>query len=203
MDRCTEVMRGLAERLNQPVLTWVHVFSLAWLAIIKGELGVAERIATEALAIGSESGQPDAEFIFGGQSLIVEQYRGQLDALTPLVEEMAATTPTVAGVLRGALAVASAEAGRFDEVRRRLDEFAEAGFGLEMNPVWITGMAFYAEAAIELDDPEFAEPLFQRLAPWSNQWSDNGATAASPVSHYLGGLATVLGRYDEADACTS
>ena len=36
-------------------------------------------------------------------------------------------------------------------------------------------------------------------------WVDRRPTAAtvtvdSPVSHYLGGLATVLGRYDEAEA---
>ena len=33
----------------------------------------------------------------------------------------------------------------------------------------------------------------------ADQMSTTGATADGPVSHYLGGLATVLGRYDEAD----
>jgi hypothetical protein len=37
------------------------------------------------------------------------------------------------------------------------------------------------------------------LLPWSEQWTDNGATAACPVAHYLGGCASVLGRHDEAD----
>jgi len=77
---------------------------------------------------------------------------------------------------------------------------AAAGFELEMNPLWTSGMAFFAAAAIELDEPAFAEPLLARLAPWAEQWSDNGAATANPISHFLGGLATVLGHHDEAEA---
>ena len=60
-------------------------------------------------------------------------------------------------------------------------------------------MAYYAEAAIACRDPKYAGPLFDRLAPWADQCADPGLTVEGPVSHYLGGLATVLGRYDEAD----
>ena len=62
-------------------------------------------------------------------------------------------------------------------------------------------MVDYAEAAIECRDPEYAGPLFDRLAPWADQLSTSGGgSAEGPVSHYLGGFATVLGRYDDADA---
>ena len=65
----------------------------------------------------------------------------------------------------------------------------------------MTGMTEYGEAAIECRDPKYAAPLFDRLAPWADQLSTvAGAAASGPVSHYLGGLAAVLGRYDEADA---
>jgi tetratricopeptide (TPR) repeat protein len=71
-----------------------------------------------------------------------------------------------------------------------------------MDQLWLTGMTSYAEAAIVVPDPTFAEPLFDQLAPWAGQLATDGAaTASAPVSHLLGGLATVLGRYDEADAC--
>jgi hypothetical protein len=61
-------------------------------------------------------------------------------------------------------------------------------------------MTLYTEAAIECRDPQCAGPLFDRLAPWAAQLSNSGTTAEGPISHYLGGLATVLGRYEEADA---
>ena len=178
----------------------MHIFGLAWLAIIRGDTEDAERFAGEALEIGTTSGQPDAAFIYGGQLMIIHHQRGQLDQLRELMEEMAAGTPSVAGVLSGALAIAAMESNRPEDARRRLETFAENGFQLEMNPVWITGMVFFADAAIELGDPTFAGPLYERLVPWEDQWSDNGATAANPICHYLGGLAAVLGRDDEADA---
>ena len=62
-------------------------------------------------------------------------------------------------------------------------------------------MTFYAESAIECRDAEHATGLFDLLAPWADQWSTEGSAAIEgPVAHYLGGLATVLGRYDDADA---
>ncbi len=199
MARCTEIMRALDEQLNQPMLAWVHTFSLAWLAIIQGDTDLAEREAAKALEIGRESGQPDAGFIYGGQIMIVHHQRGSLDSLSPLIEDMASSTPNTSSVLSGALAVASLEGDRPDEARARLEAFAADGYQLEMNPVWITGMAFYAEAAIGLGDPAFAAPLFERLEPWAHLWADNGATAENPICHYLGGLAALLERDDDAD----
>jgi len=64
----------------------------------------------------------------------------------------------------------------------------------------MTGMVDFADAAIECGEPSYAAPLFERLEPWAGQLPVTGASALGPVSHYLGGLATVLGRLDEADA---
>jgi class 3 adenylate cyclase len=199
MDQCTERMAELSAAIDQPLLRWVHTFSLAWLAEIRGDTDDAERFATEGLTIGAESGQPDAEFIFGGQFMMVNHQRGTLDTLSPLMEDMASTTPAMAGVLTGALAIADIEAGRTEAARVRLQAFADRDFELEMNPVWVSGMSFYAEAAIELGDPAFCAPMYDRLRPWSDQWTDNGATAMCPVAHYLGGFAAVVGRYNEAE----
>ena len=113
---------------------------------------------------------------------------------------MAADAPELAGAFAAALAVAHVEAGRIDDARRLLEEFAAADFDLPLDPAWLTGMVDYAEAAIACRDPKYAGPLFDRLAPWADQLPTTGITADGPVSHYLGGLATVLGRYDEADA---
>ena len=59
-------------------------------------------------------------------------------------------------------------------------------------------MACYADAAIESRDPNYAEPMIERLSPWSGQLAYDAATATGPVDQFLGGLATVMGRYDEA-----
>ena len=198
VEACIERLRSLADQLNQPMLSWVHTFDQAWLAIIRGDTDEAEQIATEALGFGT--GQPDAVFIFGAQLVMVHHQRGTLDQLRSVVEEMATSTPSVAGILSGTLAMACIEAGHIDEAHQRVEAFAATDFELQMSAVWITGMIFYADVVIELGDQTFADPLFERLAPWPDQWSNSGATAENPICHYLGGLAEVLGRYDEAEA---
>ena len=97
--------------------------------------------------------------------------------------------------------MAYSEGDRLDEARHLLEEFTAADFDLPMDTSWLTGMVSYSDAAIECRDPEYAGPLLDRLSPWADEWSTTlGPTAEGPVSHFLGGLATVLGRYDEADA---
>jgi ATP/maltotriose-dependent transcriptional regulator MalT len=113
---------------------------------------------------------------------------------------MASDTPDISPWLFGSLlAKAHVEAGRFDEATEKLEEFAAAGYDMQLDQVWLTGMVDFAEAAIECGDVRFAQALLERLAPFAEQLPATGASVLAPVSMYLGGLATVLGRYDAAD----
>ena len=200
MDRCYEVAWSLAEQLDQPMLNWWRSYTRGWRAQFAGDVEEAERLATEALELGTDSGQPDATMFFGAQLMMVSIQRGTMGELVPLIEQMAADAPEIAGGIAAALALAHVEADRIDDARHLLEEFAAADFDLPLDPVWLTGMVGYADAAAECRDPKYAGPLFDRLAPWADQFSITGVNADGPVSHCLGGLATVLGRYDEADA---
>ena len=200
MDRCAEINGSLVEQLEQPSLNWWHSYVRAWRALIAGNTDQAEQLATEALQLGTDSGQPDANLFFGSQLAAVSWQRGTIGELVPLIEQAVADNPGLAGGFAAALALAHVEADRTDDARHLLEEFAAAAFDLPLDPVWLTGMVSYAEAAIECQDPKYAGPLFDRLAPWADQFSTTGLTADGPVSHYLGGLATVLVRYDEAVA---
>ena len=201
VDRCAEIRESLTERLDQPLLNWYNTYAGAWRAIIAGDTDQLEQLSTQALHIGIDGGQPDASTIFGAQFMAVNVQRGTIGELVPLIEQMAAEGPEIAPVLNGVLAAAYAEGDRMDEARYLLARFATSDFDLAMDQIWTSGMVSYANAAIACRDPRFAGPLFDRLAPWSDQFCTNGGgTAAGPVSHYLGGLATVLGRYEDADA---
>jgi class 3 adenylate cyclase len=201
MDRCIELMCALAEQLDQPTPTWTNTIHLAKRAQIAGDADLAEQLATEALQIGTDCGQPDAALFYGGQLVVVSVQRGTVGELIPLIEQMLNESSAQAKVLKSALAQAHAEAGHTDDARRLLEEFAGTGFDLPMDPGWMTGMFSYVEAAIHSRDTQYAGPLFDRLAPWAEQSVAYGSvTASGLVSHSLGGLATVLGHYDEADS---
>jgi len=191
----------MAEQLNQPIFNWGHAFVSAVPAQIAGDTDLAEALANEALRIGNESGQPDAGTIFGAQFIIVCGQRGTMSDLAPLIEQMAAETPDISQWLfRSLLAKAYVEGDRFEDALLLLEEFSKARFDLPQDQIWLTGMVDFADAAIECRDPRYAGPLFERLEPWADQLPATGGSALAPVSHYLGGLATVLRRYDDAEA---
>jgi tetratricopeptide (TPR) repeat protein len=200
MDRCLGIMRSQAEQLDQPILNWVHSYAQALRAQIAGDNDRAEHWATEAFQVGTDSGEPDAQFFYGAQLATVIVQRGTVDELVPIVEPVFVDTPEIADAMAAFRARVYVEVGRIDDARHLLEEFAASGFELALDPNWLGGMVQYAEAAIACRDPEHARALFDRLEPCASQLPWYGIVAADPVSHFLGGLATVLGRYDEADA---
>jgi tetratricopeptide (TPR) repeat protein len=201
LDRCIEIAGSLAEQLDQPTANWAHTWQRATRALIAGDTDEAEQLATAALQIGTDGGEPDASLFYGVQLMTVSWQRGTLGELVPLIEQMAAEVPDFSPLaVKGGVACAHVEADRFDAARVVLEEFEAVDFDLPLDSVWHSGMVYYSEAAIECRDQRFAGPLFYRLAPWADQLATNGGPSVEgPVSHFLGGLAAVLGRYDEAD----
>ena len=94
--------------------------------------------------------------------------------MVPMIEQAAAENPGLPAFV-AALAMAYVEADRTGDARRLLEEFAATDFDLPLDGVWLIGMVGYAEAAIECGDPQYAGPLFDRLAPWADQWAVTGA----------------------------
>ena len=201
MDRCIETMGSLAEQLDQPILSWTNTFHLSKRAQIAGDTDLAEQLATEALQIGTDCGQPDAALFFGGQLLVVCAQRGTMGELIPLIEQMLDEASALAGT--------SLQHWLWPTQKPITPRTPGVCWRSSLPPTsispWTRGgsqtMYCYAEAAIHCGDPKYAGPLFDRLAPWADQSVASGSvTASGLVSHSLGGLATVLGRYDEADS---
>jgi tetratricopeptide (TPR) repeat protein len=200
IDRCIEIIGSMAEQLDQPTLNWLNTFIPAARAMIAGETVRAELLATEALKIGTDGGQPDAATFFGVQLMSVCVQRGTLSELVPLIEQAIADNPGLP-TLNATLALAHAEGDRIDDALRLLAELAATDFDFPLDIAWLTGMTRCADVAIECRDAKNAGLLFDRLAPWADQWTNTaGLSSQGPVSHFLGGLTSVLGRYDEADA---
>jgi class 3 adenylate cyclase len=199
VDRCMEIIGSMAEQLDQPTLIWLNTFLLAARAMIAGDTDRAEKLASEALQIGTDGGQPDAVTFFGVQIMAVHMQRGTMGDLVPLIEQAIANNPGLPA-LKATLAVAHAEGDDVEDARRLLAELADADFDFPLDLAWLSGMVRCADIAIQCRDTRCSGPLFDRLAPWADQWATSGGLSSQgPVSGYLGGLASVLGRYSEAD----
>jgi tetratricopeptide (TPR) repeat protein len=198
-DRCLALVASLSERLGQSTLVWNSRFRSSCRAQLAGDHAAAERLATEALQVANDSGQPDAFSFYGTQLMGVRWQQGRMGELVPLIAQAAADNPGVPTFL-AALAMAYSDDGRDTDALQLLQGAAAGSFqSLPLDPTWLTGVTCYAEVAAELRAGDAAAALFEILRPWHGQVADNGLTTQGPVAHYLGGLATVLERFDEAD----
>jgi tetratricopeptide (TPR) repeat protein len=195
--RCLDLMRSLSERLRQPILMWVTKFHEAAEALVVGDQEQADALAAEALLIGTECGQPDAVSFYGTQMMFVRHQQGRLEELLPVIEAVAAETSIPS--YRGALAAAYVDTDA-KEALALLESAAAGGLAsLPMGIGWLDGVITYTHAAIELHASKPAAPLLNLLAPYRAQVGFNGLMPLEPVAMYLGGLASVMGCYEEAE----
>ena len=199
-DGAREDLRAQNELLEEvplPTLRWVTGVLECELEAIAGNLDVADRIAAEGLEVAMRNNEPDAAAIFASSVVQVRYEQGRLGELQPLVAQTAATNANVPA-WQAAHALACAAAGLHDEARHLLSRGTEPGF-LPRDIVYETGLAMFALAACIVQDVAAARPLRELLADGGTAVISNGTNAWMTTQHHRGALASLLGRFDEAE----
>ncbi|HXW35519.1 MAG TPA: AAA family ATPase, partial [Acidimicrobiales bacterium] len=202
-NECLEMMRDLSKRISQPTLMYYLALTEAANAVAQGDPQRAERHATELLEIGSDSGQPEAMSIYGFYLYVIRRQQGRSAELLPVIEQVAADNP---GIPAYKTSIASIRLHDGDEsyAKYLLDSESPGGFASVPKDIsWLATLTVYADLAAELEVVEHAESLFRLLAPFAEQIAYPGAVVLDPVSLSLGRLASVLRRYDDAEAYLS
>jgi hypothetical protein len=198
--RCLGDLRLLSNSLRQPTLMWMTAFKEAGDAIMAGDPERAEQLATRALELGTDTGQPDAFSIYGSQLMYVRHQQGRLGELVSLIDQAVTENPGLPA-FRPVLAAAHLEAGNDATALDLLDAGASDGFAsLPLDFTWMMGITSYALVAVELRAAAPARTLYDLLAPYPEQVPFIGTLGFFPAALSLGGLASVLGRYDAAEA---
>ena len=198
-DRLYGVQTALVERCCDPFMRWTLAMCTSLRAHIAGDADLALAYADDALLVGTAGNQLDAPLLYAMQMAVVDWMRGSMGDLVPMIAEAAEATPGIPSI-SGFLAMACVDADSLDRAGQLLDRFAADGYVLPQDNTWLDGMVEYAEAAIECRYPTHAEHISAQLAPFADQVACNAVTCEGPVSHYLGGLAAVQGRFDDAES---
>ena len=197
--RCLDGLRSLSNRLRQPTLMWMTAFKEAGVAIMAGDPERAEQLATAAFEMGTDSGQPDAFAIYGSQLMYIRHQQGRLGELVPVVEQAAAENPGLPAFLP-LLASAHLDAGDAAAALGLLDAAeADVFSSLPLDFIWLMGVTSYAYVTVELRATGPAEKLYDLLTPYHGQVPFIGTLGFIPVAQALGGLASVLGRFGDAE----
>jgi class 3 adenylate cyclase len=199
-EHCVERQTFLATELGEPTLRWMAAINAFGLPLAAGHLAAAEERSVAALALGKDS-QPDGQTVHAAQQFFVRYEQGRLEELLPSFLEMASdpefTVPTADAITAFILC----ELERPDEGRQYYERLATSRFaGIRFDHLWLTCLALCAEVAVRLEDIESAAGLSDLLAPYSDQVAQIHGWQLNCVTHYLGLLATSLGRFDEAEA---
>jgi len=184
--------REIAERYRQPTMLWLTRSDEANLAIIAGDLELADQLSTAALEIGRHS-EPDALVCYAAQQTSIAFERGTLGELVPLLEQAVHANPGLPG-MRATLALALIQASRPADAQKLLDQEMASGFrDLRHDVTWLAVMCIYAQVSVTLADAQAATVLYGLLEPCSEQIVFPAFGVWGPAALYLGLLALTLG----------
>jgi hypothetical protein len=197
----------MAHELRLPHYVWVTAAARACLHFANGRLDEAERLAEQASEIGAHTGNPTVALFAGGQRMHVKSLRGHLEEVAAWLQDVLTTFPVLATAMECALITTFATAEQHDRVRLELAAYAADDFArVPRTPAWLMNMVFLAHACTAIADGETAHHLYRHLAPFTPyNVVVPPAYVLAPVSHYVAGLAIVMGKeraarrhYDDA-----
>ena len=195
-DRCFAIADRLSVGLGQPALRFRMVYILAGRAIAAGRFPEAERLLWEARELGHASGQPDGDLFFAVQLWCLRLEQGRLDEEVIALFEAEARRAHVP-VNDSMLALAACELGGDSKALAALDRQASTPIPFDL--YWLLAVTNWAAVAAHLGATAHAERLAALLRPYAGQAIPLIPAPRPVVAHHLGVLATMLGRYHEAE----
>ena len=189
---------SLSGELGQPTFRWMAMTLRVGHVLLAGRLEAADRLIDEMYALGSASGQPDTMAFLVVQRALLRYEQGRLEELEPLLTGLLPRFPAVPG-LAGYVALFHTEAGRLGEARQIIAPLAVSGFELPADAPQLNFLTVVAEVLRALDDRELAGVLYDVLLPAAPHFSVAGGVTTGCTAHHLGVLATMLGRFPEAE----
>jgi class 3 adenylate cyclase/tetratricopeptide (TPR) repeat protein len=194
-----EAMTAIAGFIRQPFYRWHAVCLQTIRATLDGRFADAERHAGEALEIGLLRKSQFPAYVFRyAQLFAIRWAQGQLPDLWPQIEGHAERFPWIP---RWREALAAAELADTRAARAEVQRHASRGFAdLPLDGLWLLHVCGLAECCVLIGDARRGEQLYELLLPHP-ELNTVSYTQQSfgPVAFRLGMLATLLGRFEEAE----
>ncbi|HEX3707813.1 MAG TPA: AAA family ATPase [Mycobacteriales bacterium] len=195
-DQCLEECKSLVAEISRPALLWSLTLFLGIRALHAGDAVDAERLAGDALKLGTDSGQADAAGVNAAQLLFIRWHQGRMGEVVPMIEQI--RTVNANETLDAGLAMAYAETSDLGAARQLLADARHTGFGASIDYIYFMVMSYWSVAAVEVGDTEAAAVLYDQLFPWHDRVGFTGVAMTGSVAHYLGRLANLLGKPEQA-----
>lgn len=191
----------LADELRMPVHQGHAATMLAMLALLRGAFEEGERLADQALSL--QAGRATPQFAHRYQLALIRWEQGRLGEMRDSWQQLVRQFPQV-GLARAWLCLAEAEAGHSGDARMNLRSMIDGLSGLPRDGLWLPALATASLVSAQLDEAEAAESLYPALSPYRGRIIafavPEPAICLGSASFYLGLLASVMSRWEEADS---
>ncbi len=188
----------LAGQIDDPGMAMIADSMSIALDLYQGLLTEAEQAITDAFTSYGEMGSATLDAI-GIQLAVLHRELGNHAQVADMMRWKLSGYPGPPYAM--ALALILAEQGDHDGARALIVEYEDSGIesGGEGVLQFMT-LAFYAETLVMLGDRDRAESLYRAMEPAGGRTVAmfNGIAVFGSGSYYLGRLATLIGRFDEA-----
>ena len=190
----------LARELQYPHQLYMAAVNQVMRALLDGRFVEAERLAQQALEFGQQAQVENLDGVFGIQMFLLRREQGHLAELAPAVRYF--VRQHTATAWRPGLALIYSELGLVQEARTEFEHLAQHDFtDLPRDGLWVTCITYLAEVCTFLQDTAHAATLYRLLHPYAGRNVIVGGSVAcyGAASRYLGMLAAIMARWDEAE----
>jgi hypothetical protein len=190
---------ALAQRVGHPEFIRLAAMWDVTLASLEGRFPEAEELGVELDRRLARLGHPQADIIPVAQTFTRRWLQGNAAEYIPVFDALSASAPGNR-VWQAATAWSLAEAGARDRAAMLLREIGpEAAAEADKNYLWWAIVVGLADAAELTGDRPWARALYDLAEPYAGSNCTLGvAVFLGAVDHWLGVLAGVAGRHDDA-----
>ncbi len=193
-------MEALAAAVQGRSRDWQMQYLRASVAQLDGDLVRSEEIITASLEYTDSVAASRIVAAFGVHLLALRALQGRLSELVDELIDISGDQPGV-GAWQAALAMAAAEAGRYDIAVESFDRATENELSIIEHDFSFTGALFcLGRTAVVLEDSSRAELILPFIEPWADRWSWVGTTTLGPLGEVTSDCLDLVGR--TADATT-
>ena len=192
---------SIAEELRHPKYVWQMAVVSCGRALLHGNLSQAERLIREVYQLGRRLPGEMASHYMNLHTCLLARAQGQLGELGDTIASLARQHSDLA-IYRIGLAMVHVAKGNKEEAGGLASRLIDEEFpNLGDNVFHLLGIAYLAEVCALIGDEGHGEILYGRALRYADHnvvvsW---GAACDGSFSHYLGVLATSLGRWQAAE----
>jgi tetratricopeptide (TPR) repeat protein len=202
LDHAIAVYEQKAGASRHPIARWGMARFRTGLALLEGRFGEAENLAEESLRLGNRVLTHSPFLEYAQQIFTLRGWQGRLAEVGPVLEAGVEKTQVIPA-WRCALADYYKLCGRDLEAQREFEALAANDFeDLPRDGVWIMSLMMLASLCSRLGDQRRADMIYRLLSPYPGVLAVGRplVVVVAPVDLRLGTLASLLERFEEAEA---